>query len=106
MVKKNRGNVGRPRIADSVHKMQITISEETFQSLKAFSEYQGDILPSALVRELLNDLVPTLNAVVDAHRKAEMGIKDAFVNLGEGLLQETIDDGVKIKEGLLSDDKK
>lgn len=97
---------GRPRIADEVHKMQITISEQTFQSLKDFSHYQGDILPSAMIRELLDDLVPTFDAVVDAHRKTEKGIKDAYVNLGKGFLQKSIDEGVDIQKELMTSDKK
>jgi len=95
---KNKG--GRPPIAGKVHKMQVRISEDVYQSLAAFAELQG-IKPVAAVRDLLNEVEPTLIATVEAYRRAVEGRPDAFDGLSKGLLAKAIKEAEKLQGDLL-----
>jgi len=100
---KNKG--GRPPVAAAVHKMQIRISEDTYQALAAFAELQGR-KSSATVRDLLVEVEPTLRATVEAYRKAVEGRPDAFDGLSKGLLAKAITEAQKMQGDLLEYAKK
>jgi len=105
MTPKKKENRGRPPVAAAVHKMQIRISEDTYQALEAFAELQGR-KPAAAVRDLLNEVEPTLRATVDAYRKAVEGRPDAFDGLSKGLLAKAIKEAEKLQGDLLEHSKK
>ena len=100
---KNKG--GRPPVAAAVHKMQVRISEDTYEALAAFAELNGRN-PSAAVRDLLVEVEPTLRATVEAYRKAVEGRPDAFDGLSKGLLAKAIKEAEKLQGDLLEHSKK
>jgi len=95
---KNKG--GRPPVAAAVHKMQVRISEQTYEALAAFAELNGRV-PSAAVRDLLVEVEPTLRATVEAYHKAVAGRPDAFDGLSKGLLAKAIKEAEKLQGDLL-----
>lgn len=105
MTLKKKENRGRPPVALAVHKMQIRISEDTYQALAAFAELQGR-KPSAAVRDLLEEVKPTLIATVDAYHKAVDGRPDALDGLSSGLLAKAIKEAEKLQGELFERYKK
>ncbi|MDQ6995667.1 MAG: hypothetical protein Q9M18_08745, partial [Mariprofundaceae bacterium] len=76
---------GRPPIAYERKKFSLTIGQEEFDVLRSISDLSGST-PSALIRELLAESLPTLIDIRDSLIDAKAGAADrAFARLGNRL---------------------
>jgi len=105
MTSKQKKKTGRPPIAANVHKLQVRISEDVYQTLVEYSEIQG-MKPTAAVRELLNEVEPTLRVTVEAYYKAIEGRADALDGISKGLLNKVIREASKMQGDMFANDEK
>jgi len=104
--KKNDKNpVGRPSIAEDVHKIQLRVAEDVYQTLVEFADIQK-ITPTTALRNLLDEIQPTMIATVEAYKRVVEGQSNAFDGVSKDILAKTIQEAQELQSELIENEKK
>jgi len=105
MTPKKKETRGRKPVAIDTHKLQVRISEDAYQVLKKWSDY-NDTLPSTFVREMIYEVVPTLESSLKAYDDALEGRTDALYGVATNLLAKAVKKAEDLQGDMFEDGKK
>jgi len=95
---KNKG--GRPRVSPNSRPMKITISEDDFNMLHTLCTYTGS-RPAAVMRELLEEGRPVINAMIEALEAAKNNTSPPSGTLASRLLESALKNKEPTQQDLL-----
>ena len=94
---------GRPPIAKRVKRVHVTLSEDDYEALEAFSKLTRTSIAS-FIRSVVETSIPDIKDLTDAARAAQSGSTEFAKGRAASILAKHIQGASEVQQGLFKDD--